>query len=144
MNLTTQVTSKKGMRSLIGLKPCKVNTIVLPLKYKEPMRSLIPLLLLLCVTSHAHSQTDNDTICFPVTQYKEVLKLAVKGKYCDSLLILREKQFEEASDLLGMCESVARSQEKKLKKTQRKTKILSTLCLGLGVAVLVETIILID
>lgn len=105
------------------------------------MKKLILLILTaFTLSQQTYSQT-NDTICLPAATYKKVLKLAVTGKYCDSLLIIREAQISEMGEMVDLSEEVIKDQANQIEGL-KKFKPLFKIFLGIAIVELIAIVLI--
>jgi len=81
---------------------------------------ILLIIIVLGILQQGYSQSD--TICFPVSTYKQVLKLAVTGKHCDSLLSIREAQLSEMTELVDLSETVINQQNNQINRLSKFKK----------------------
>ena len=97
--------------------------------------------MLLINPHYGNSQESlSDTVCLSVDTYKNVLKFAYRGKYCDSLIttydstiITLEKIIIEKNDQIQLSEGVINGLANEVKKQRTKIILLSS---GLGIAII--------
>lgn len=106
------------------------------------------------LTAHSVPSFSQDSICFSLDEAKHVFKLANKGRWCDSLSLnyeahityleetvrYQDAQIEIGGELVQRQKDVINTLTEDLQRSEKRKRFLGRLSIGLGVAVVLETI----